>query len=221
MLFHYTYRITNILINKHYYGTRTSKINPNLDLGTKYLSSSSDKDFINDQKINPKNYKYKVIRIYNTRKEAMDLEIKLHSKFEVTINENFYNKAKATSTSFDTTGTKRPEHSNFMKGKCFHTKEHLEKCNLNFGDTSGKNNPMYGSARFGELNPFFGKTHSDETKLKFCERTHSDDTKSKISNSKKGVKLGAQDKLTCPHCFKSGGISGMKRWHFENCKLKT
>jgi len=221
LLFHYTYRITNILINKHYYGVRTSKINPKLDLGTKYFSSSSDKDFISEQKLNPQNFKYKVIRVFDTRREAMSLEIKLHDKFEVAVNENFYNKAKATSTSFDITGTTRPEHSAFMKGKCFHTKEYLERCNLNFGDTSGKNNSMYGTACFGVLNPFFGKTHSDETKAKFCLRTHSDETKSKISNSKKGIKYGKQEILTCPHCSKSGGKSGIKRWHFENCKSKT
>lgn len=27
-----------------------------------------------------------------------------------------------------------------------------------------------------------------------------------------------QDKTTCPHCNKSGGKGGMKRWHFNNCK---
>ena len=36
--FHYVYRITNIVENKHYYGSRTSKINPYDDLGKKYFS---------------------------------------------------------------------------------------------------------------------------------------------------------------------------------------
>ena len=26
-------------------------------------------------------------------------------------------------------------------------------------------------------------------------------------------------KITCPHCDKTGGITSMKRWHFDNCKL--
>ena len=56
---HYTYRISNTLINKHYYGTRSTGINPKDDLGYKYFSSSSDKEFIKDQKDNPQNYKYK------------------------------------------------------------------------------------------------------------------------------------------------------------------
>jgi hypothetical protein len=24
--------------------------------------------------------------------------------------------------------------------------------------------------------------------------------------------------VTCPHCSKSGGITAMPRWHFNNCK---
>jgi hypothetical protein len=68
---HYTYRISNIKLNKHYYGTRTSKINPIFDLGIKYFSSSADKEFMKDQKENHHNYKYKIIKISKTRKEAI------------------------------------------------------------------------------------------------------------------------------------------------------
>lgn len=49
----------------------------------------------------------------------------------------------------------------------------------------GKNNPMYGSARYGELNPFFGKKHSKETKMKLAEgrigTKASDEVKAKLS----------------------------------------
>lgn len=55
---HYVYRITNIKLNKHYYGTRTSKNKtPEEDIGYIYFSSSSDKEFLKDQKDNPLNYK--------------------------------------------------------------------------------------------------------------------------------------------------------------------
>ena len=27
--------------------------------------------------------------------------------------------------------------------------------------------------------------------------------------------------ITCPQCGKSGGINGMKQWHFDKCKLKN
>ena len=34
---HYVYRITNKIENKHYYGVRSCKIDPKLDLGIKYF----------------------------------------------------------------------------------------------------------------------------------------------------------------------------------------
>lgn len=53
----------------------------------------------------------------------------------------------------------------------------------------GKNNPMHG--KFGELNPFFGKNHNDETKKKIVEgRNYSvyktDEFRQKISKKTKG-----------------------------------
>ena len=61
-MFHYVYRITNKKENKHYYGVRSSKVEPKLDLGVKYFSSSTDKEFINEQKINNYLFKYKIIK---------------------------------------------------------------------------------------------------------------------------------------------------------------
>jgi len=118
---HYVYRITNIKLNKHYYGTRTPKKNiPEDDIGIYYFSSSKDKEFIKDQKENPQDYKYKIIKKFNTRKEALELEIKLHNKFNVGINESFYNRSKQTSTGWDTTGIsgkKGPKHSEETRKK--------------------------------------------------------------------------------------------------------
>lgn len=116
--YHYVYRITNTKLNKHYYGVRSSNVEPSKDLGFKYFSSSSDVQFIEDQKNNPQDYKYIIVSIFNTRHDALELEIKLHAKFNVGVNESFYNKAKATSTSFDKTGIKVSEESkNKMRGR--------------------------------------------------------------------------------------------------------
>lgn len=30
---------------------------------------------------------------------------------------------------------------------------------------------------------------------------------------------GLQENLTCSHCGKIGGASGMTRWHFDKCKI--
>lgn len=107
-MYHYVYRISNTVANKHYYGVRGSK-EPRNDLGMIYFSSSTDKEFIQDQKENPHNYKYKIIKIFDKRKDAIRLEIKLHNKFNVGVNESFYNKAKQTSIGFDTGGIKFSE----------------------------------------------------------------------------------------------------------------
>ena len=131
MKFHYNYRISNIVLNKHYYGTRTSTHEPKNDIGINYFSSSLDKNFIKDQKENPQNYKYKVIKIFDNRKDALLFEIKLHNKFDVGINESFYNRSKQTSTGWDTTGRgdlgqSLPGEKNGMYGKT-HTEEAKQK----------------------------------------------------------------------------------------------
>lgn len=96
-IYHYVYRITNLIENKHYYGSRTCKgINPIEDLGIKYISSSHDIDFICEQKDHPENFKYKIIRIFNTRYDANLFEIYIHEKFDVKNNDNFYNRVNAT-----------------------------------------------------------------------------------------------------------------------------
>ena len=62
----------------------------------------------------------------------------------------------------------------------------------------------------------------------------SQDIRDKISASKKGVKQTQEckDKLSkanlgrkhrvavCPNCQKSGGVTSMPRWHFDNCRNK-
>lgn len=115
-VYHYVYRITNIVENKHYYGKRSSKISPRLDIGVKYFSSSSDKDFIRDQKENQQNYKYKIVSTHITATAAVTKEIRLHAKFNVKNNVNFYNKANQLSNGVCLSSDDHP-----MKGK--HHKE--------------------------------------------------------------------------------------------------
>lgn len=103
-MYHYTYRITNIIHNKHYFGSRTSKVIPKDDLGIIYFSSSSDTEFMQDQINNPCNYKYKIINTFDSRDKATSLEIKLQKKYSVNVNDSFYNKGIQSTTGFDTTG---------------------------------------------------------------------------------------------------------------------
>lgn len=98
--YHYVYRITNKIEKKHYYGYRSTNINPQYDLGIKYLSSSTDKEFIKDQVKNPNNYKYIIVRVFDNRKDAAIFEVFLHAKFNVAKNNKFYNKSNSTLNGF-------------------------------------------------------------------------------------------------------------------------
>jgi hypothetical protein len=102
--FHYVYRVTSLIENKHYYGSRSSILHPKEDLGIKYFTSSTDKVFKNKFKQNPKEFKLKIVSIFNSRQDALLFEIKLHNKFEVGKNPSFYNRAKATSTGWSNEG---------------------------------------------------------------------------------------------------------------------
>lgn len=98
------YRITNLVEKKHYYGYKSCKTNPKDILGKKYFSSSADKEFKTDQKTNPQNYKYKIVRILKDKREAMVFESLLHKKFKVGKNPKFYNKTTQLHENFDTSG---------------------------------------------------------------------------------------------------------------------
>ena len=72
------------------------------------------------------------------------------------------------------------------------------------------------SNKISRLAACTGRAQSDEEKLKRVQSRswygHSEETKHKLSKPKPST--------TCPHCSKTGGISVMKRWHFDNCKHK-
>lgn len=213
--YHYVYRITNTKLNKHYYGTRTSTIEPIKDLGIKYFSSSHDHDFMNDQKNNPHDYKYIIVSIFNLREEAILFEIKLHNRFNVGINESFYNKVKQNTTKFDFSG-----------------KRHSEK-------TKSKMSIITSERQAGKTNSFYGKKHTTEWKenasknrkgtvysqvecphcnliggINVMKMHHFDKCEDK------SISIKRAEQITCNHCGKTGGAAGMWRHHFDNCKYK-
>ncbi len=66
-----------------------------------------------------------------------------------------------------------------------------------------------------------GKPLSSKTREKISKagkgRKHTHESKKKMSNRKKGE---PQQKLECPHCKLLGGVTNMKRYHFDNCNKK-
>jgi len=123
----YVYLIINTKLNKFYIGSRKCKGEPEDDIGCFYFSSSTDKEFIKDQKINPGSYDYLVLEKFSTTKEAKEYETKAHKTLNVGVNENFYNLARQTSTGFCYSG--KGEKNHFYGKK--HTKEVREKMSRN------------------------------------------------------------------------------------------
>jgi hypothetical protein len=225
---HYTYRITNTKLKKHYYGVRSTEKIPSKDLGFKYFSSSMDSEFMEDQKKNPHLYKYKIVSIFKTRIEAIILEIKLHERFDVAINTNFYNKAKATHKSFDCSGTKRTDKSKLKMSNSRIGKDPWNKGLTKCYDDETLNNMSIAKTGTTPINK--GKKGLWKPNKEQLD---------KLSESMKGRKLSKEHitnlskkrgpqpnmkkpkaKVTCIHCLKEGGVGSMGRWHFDNCKKK-
>ena len=141
-----------------YIGRRSCDCLPEED--TKYFGSFRDKTFKPTGKT--------ILFVCKTRKEVAEIEIELHTFFDVAVNPQFANMAKATSTRFDVTGVPK-------------TEEHKKKLSeVKIG--------MFA----GEKNPRFGVPHTEETKKKIAEansgRTLTEEHKKKISEALYGEK---------------------------------
>jgi hypothetical protein len=93
---YYVYLIIDTLTGKMYIGSRKTTIPPEEDLGIKYFSSSTDKDFIQLQKKYPNRFVYTILKTFKSHKDAIKYEAKLHKKHDVADNPMFYNKARQT-----------------------------------------------------------------------------------------------------------------------------
>jgi len=96
------------------------------------------------------------------------------------------------------------------------SKETLEKKRVSM---IGKNHAEETKLKISESHK--GKKHTEESKLKTSEamkgKKHTEETKLKMSEAKKGKKKRI---VVCPFCKKSGGCGNMKRYHFDNCKMR-
>ena len=100
----YVYLIENIENGKYYIGVRSTNLPPEYDLGNKYHSSSRDKNFKEDQKVNKHKYKYTVLKNFDNRIDAELYEAKLHNEKQIHIDPLSYNRAMNTFNGFSTVG---------------------------------------------------------------------------------------------------------------------
>ena len=101
---HYVYRITDLSVNRHYIGIRSTKLDPYDDLGKVYFSSSKDRAFIEKQREHPSCFRYKILMQFNSRDLAVAFEIKIHARLDVGRNPAFFNRSRQTNTGFSTLG---------------------------------------------------------------------------------------------------------------------
>ena len=100
---HYTYLITNTADGKKYIGLRTCECNPVDD--TQYLGSSESLNNAIAQ-CGTENFQKEILAEWDTRDQAAEHEIQLHNRYNVAINEQYYNRANARAVGFTTLGNK-------------------------------------------------------------------------------------------------------------------
>lgn len=155
-----------------YIGKRECKCPPEEDVS--YFGSYYDDSFHPTHKI--------ILATFLSREEALSAEILLHSFYDVAKNPHFANKAKQTSTRFAGNGgfkgrqhtpetrlkisknsaSRRPEVREKLKTAHTGKKQSQETKDKKSLALRGEKNGMFGKT--GDLNPFYGKTHSNETK---------------------------------------------------------
>ena len=123
---------------RDYIGVRSCNCLPEED--TKYFGSFKDKTFFPTEKT--------ILFVCKTREEVAEIEIELHDFFDVAVNPQFANMAKATSTKFDRTGVPRTEAQNKArsgeKHPLFGVPRTEEQKKAHSERMSGENNPNYG-----------------------------------------------------------------------------
>ena len=101
--YNYVYQITELSTGKRYIGSRGSTTEPKEDI-KKYKSSSKDKQFKLNQKLNPLNYWYEILSYHSTREDANIEEARLHELYDVGRNDIYLNKSKQTKNGFSVAG---------------------------------------------------------------------------------------------------------------------
>lgn len=201
----YVYRLDHPTTGEFYIGFRfANKAPANRDLGIKYFTSSK---FI---KPRFEEFNYTIIQEFLDANEAYDLEqFLIYQELENPLILNrvcHYNKPRFLRTGKHTEKSKlkmRKPRSEETKHKMRKPKSNEHKKNMSLAAK--------------------GLTKSDEHKknisISATGRILSEETKRKMSNTRKGAIRGPMRIVECPHCFISGGVANMKRWHFDNCKF--
>lgn len=158
----YIYKITNTITQKIYIGKQVRE--------NKHYMGSGKLIKLSILKYGIENFKKEIIEVCSSKKELSNREIFWISYYKSQDRNVGYNITKG--------GDGNNTNKHFLGKKL--SESHRKKISDNHHDVSGIKNPM------------FGKTHTDDVKLKLSElkkgTSHSKETKKKFSNLRKGSK---------------------------------
>ena len=181
-MYHYTYLLIHKTTAKRYIGVRTSLVPPLQDIT--YWGSS--KHIPSDVK---STHIKLILKEFNTREEAVNHEILLHELNNVAESPCFYNKAKQTSTKFDTSGITL-------------TDEHKEKCRI---ASTGKYHTQETKDKLSKL--LKGRIFSEETKKRMSQAQKLLYKQTGYTNPRQGVILTEELKQKISKAVKDKGCN--------------
>lgn len=172
-------------------------------------------------KENPHLFKTQIIVKTFSRKFALQKEKNLQMLVGIPRNPMYINRAVASPNGYFGQETKGIKLTAETKKKMsasqlghFTSDETKEKIR-----SSLKGNVITASTRrkISKANSGVKKTeaHKQKIKMSLTGLTRTEESKQRYRES-----WVNREKIKCPHCKKEGSHSNMKRWHFENCKLK-
>ena len=195
----YTYLIGWTQHQKWYYGVRYAKNAVPSDLWQTYFTSS--KHVKRFRKDHGEPDVISIRKIFTNKDNAILWESKVLRRINAINKVEFINQTnnKAISPEAALRGVITQKNMAIHPNK---GRKNLKLSTLN-KNKIGQANPMFGKT--GELAPCFGRSGDKHPMF-----------------GKKNPKASevAKKTVVCPCCNKVGNIANMKRWHFNNCKLK-
>ena len=218
----YTYLIGWSDLNKWYYGVRwANDCHPEEDLWRSYFTSS--KIVEEYRHIHGEPDIIKIDKTFDSKDDAIKYEFNYLTEHNSVKSSIWLN--QGAFPVFDNTGKKRPEHSKRMTGKNnpMYGKKGSKHPQYNLWKETphpnlGKKYPEHSKRMLGENNPNYGKTVPDDVKEKISNSLTGQKHPHYGLRGEKSFNFGRKHtEVECPHCGKKGGVTGMKRWHFDNC----
>ncbi len=233
-----------------YYGRRSCNVLPEEDFGPGgYIGSSKYPGFIEDQKINPDNYSYCIIGRFTYMELAIYYEEWIHNKYNVSVNDIFFNICKAAANGFNLSGgnhtskTKEilsqktsayfnnidtgEEHRNHIRNKRIAWFNDIEFGERRRRRRGAEEQAWWDDIEFGEQrrqNISGGNSPQARGVIKLHPETHKFIKKwDTIRQASKDCNIDENAIGNCAHnnALGKNSLSGNFRWEFEDGKPKT